>query len=298
MGALILEQHGRRMPTRFNVNAANTRDANVDPANTALPAPPSRGWPTWAPQQATSILSYGFYGSLLVLAIFIILFIVHFTVYPIFSFKVGDPGIIPVPTSSDKQMDFTKSPAGNDVSGNFTKIVPCGYTLSMDLYLTGEFNEQTAPRIIMYNAPSRVSTIPTKDNLATTFQQANLIIWLDPALNDLYASVITLNTAGGTASVQTTKPIVNVPMKSPFRVSYVYNQNFLEVYANGYMETSMAFHNRPRGLSNSAPFFFGHVTSRSSCLVGNVAYWPRELSSREVNADGSPKSTAAFFIPA
>jgi len=283
--------------THFNENARNARAANLDPVNAALPAPPSLSWPSWAPTQATPILSYAFYGSLVILALFMILFIIHFTVYPIFSFKVGDPGIIPVPTPSDKQTDFTKAPAGNDISGNFTKIVPCGYTMSMDLYITGEFTEQTSPRIIMYNSRSRVSTLPTKDNLPTTFPDANLIIWLDPALNDLYASVITMDRPGGTPFVQTTKPVVNVPMKSPFRVTYVYDENFLEVYVNGYMETSMAFQYKPRGLSTSAPFFFGHVTSRSSCLVGNATYWGRELTSREVMADGTPKSTAAFFTP-
>jgi hypothetical protein len=287
------------MATHFNANANAPANANPSPPTNAKPRAsiPGLSWPSWAPQEVTPILSYIFYGSLVVLAVFIILFIIHFTVYPIFSFKPGDPGIVSVPTSSDKQVDFTKAPAGNDISGQFTKIVPCGYTISMDLYLTGQFVQQTAPRIIMYNAMSRVTTSPTKTNLATTFPQANLVLWLDPALNDLYASVITLDTSGGTPSVQTTKPIVNVPMKSPFRVTYVYDQRFLEVYLNGYMETSMSFQHSPRGLSSAAPFFFGHLTSRSSCLVGNVAYWPRELSSREVTADGTPKSTVAFFNP-
>ena len=168
------------MATHFNANAR--ANANVN-ANAAAPqnlkgsvhAPPSLSWPSWAPQQATSVLSYAFYGSLIMLATFIILFIINFTVYPVFSFTPKDPGIISIPTASDKQTDFTKSPAGNDISGNFTKVVPCGYTLSMDIYLTGQFVQQTAPRIIMYNAINRISTIPTKDNLATSFPQANLI---------------------------------------------------------------------------------------------------------------------------
>ena len=300
MATLILEQHGRRMPTHFNANNANTNAPNVRPANPVprYTAAPTLSRPSWAPQKATPILSYAFYGSLIVLAVFIILFIIHYTVFPIFSFKEGDPGVIPVPTVSDKQVAFTKAPAGNDVSGNFTNVVPCGYTLSMDIFLTGQFNEQNAPRIIMYNSVNPILTIPTKDNLATTFPNANLIIWLDPALNDLYASVITMDRPGGTSTVQTTTPIVNVPIKTPFRVTYVYDQSFLEVYLNGYMVSSMVFTNKPRGLSTSAPFFFGHLTSRSSCLVGDVTYWPRELSSREVTADGIAKSTAAFFIPA
>jgi hypothetical protein len=280
------------MASRFNENAPPVKNTN------AAAPPPVTSWPFWAPEQGSSILLYLFYTSLIMLVIGVILLIVHFTVYPVFSFLPGDPGIIPLPTTSDKQVSFTKSPAGNDVSGGFTKIVPCGYTLSMDLYLTGEFaQQQTSPRIIMYNSLRPVTSMPTKDNLATTLPQANLVVWLDPLLNDLYASVITLDRTGGNPVVQTTQPIVNVPMKSPFRVTYVYDQNFLEVYVNGYMETSMAFQNKPRGLSTSAPFYFGHISSRTSCLVGNVNYWPRELPSREVMANGSPSSTVAFFNP-
>lgn len=273
------------MASRFN--------SNVNPVSSNIGAKQA---PAWALPTTFSFLSYAFYGSLLVLAILILLIVIHVTVRPIFSFTPTGPGIIPVPTPSDKQTVFKDSPAGNDMSGAFTKITPCGYTISMDLYLTGKFVQQTAPRIIMYNALTPVAAIPTKDSLATDFPHANLILWLDPVLNDLYATVITLS-SDGTANVQTTKPIVNVPMKSPFRVAYVYNQNFLEVYANGHMETSMNFNIKPRGLSSAAPFFFGHVTSRSSCLVGHASYWARELTSREVMADGTPQSTVAFFNP-
>ena len=282
------------MSTYFNSPARAAAVPRTLNAPTNVTAP-SLSWPSWAPTEVSPILSYIFYTTLTLFVVFIILLIIHFTVYPIFSFIPGDPGIISVPVHSDKQSDFSKSPAGNDMSGAFTKIVPCGYTLSMDLYLTGQFVEQTAPRVIVYNAQAPVKATPGKDTFITAFPSANLIVWLDPVLNDLYASVITMDHSGGTAIMETTKPITNVPLKTPFRVTYVYNQQFLEVYMNGSLETSMAFKNMPRGLSTSAPFFFGHTSSRGSCLVGNANYWGRELPSREVSANGVVQSTAAFF---
>lgn len=252
-----------------------------------------RRW--WAPEQVSSVVSYSFYGAVIMMVLFVFLLIINSTVYPVFSFSKGDPGIISVPTPSDKQSAFTKSPAGNDMSGAFSNIVPCGYTIAMDLYLPGNFVEQTTPRILLYNASKELKTPITRDTLVTDFPEANLIVWLDPTLNDLYASVITIDPSTKKPLLQTSSPIVNVPLKSPFRVTYVYNQNFLEVYANGYMETSMSFVNKPRGLASAPPFFFGHLSSRLSSMVGNVNYWPRELSSREVKANGSPQSTVAFF---
>jgi len=260
---------------------------------------PALSWPSWAPQEVSPILSVVFYGSLITFVLFIILLIIHYTVYPVFSFLPGDPGIIPIPLPSDKQTDFMKSPAGNDISGAFTKIVPCGYTISMDLYLTNRFIDQApVPRIIFYNSGRGPVTSTIRDISAavTAFPQANLIVWLDPLVNNLYASVITSDTAPGSRPViQTTPAITNVPMKSPFRVTYVYDQNFLEVYMNGYLETSMSFRYKPIGRSSSPPFYFGHISSRESCLVGKVNYWPRELASREVLANGSPQSNVAFF---
>ena len=270
--------------------------------NAGVPKPnpyaiPALSWPSWAPQEVSPILSVIFYGTLITFVLLIILLIIHYTVYPVFSFLPGDPGIIPIPLPSDKQSDFTKSPAGNDISGGFKNVVPCGYTISMDLYLTNKFIEQDpAPRIIFYNSIRPISTVVTDISGApTAFPQANLIVWLDPIVNDLYASVITKGATDSISSIQTTKAIKNVPMKSPFRVTYVYDQNFLEVYMNGYLETSMTFKNKPRGSSSSAPFYFGHMSSRSTCLVGNVNYWARELASREVLASGAPQSTVAFF---
>jgi len=237
------------------------------------------------------------YGVIFSIIMLIILVIVHFTIRPVFSFSPADLGFIQIPIPSDKQVAFNKDPAGiMDASANFVNVVPCGYTLSMDLYLPGTFITSVAPRVILYNAPRPVTgNAFTAKTFPATFTNSNIIMWLDPAVNDLYMSTITSDVSGGVKRVETTAPISNIPMKTPFRITYVYTQGFLEIYLNGSLQTTMSYKNPPIGSSSLNPFFFGHLTSRAVCLAGNVNYWPRPLTSREVRAAGSPVSTPAFF---
>ena len=221
----------------------------------------------------------------------------HFTIRPVFSFSPADLGFIQIPVPSDKQVAFDKTPAGIvDASANFVNVMPCGYTLSMDLYLPGTFITSTSPRVILYNAPRPVvGNGFTANTLPTAFPNSNIIMWLDPSVNDLYMSTITSDVSGGVKRVETTSPITNVPMKVPFRITYVYTQGFLEIYMNGSLQTTMSYKNPPIGSSSLNPFFFGQLSSRLICLAGNVMYWPRALTSREVRAAGSPVSTPTFF---
>ena len=236
------------------------------------------------------------YAIIFSIIIIIVLVIVHFTIRPVFSFSPADLGFIQIPIPSDKQVAFNKTPAGiADMSANFVNVVPCGYTLSMDLYLPGIFASSVSPRVILYNAPRPVGGAFTSATLPTAFPNSNIIMWLDPAVNDLYMSTINSDVSGGVKVVETTAPISNVPMKTPFRITYVYTQGFLEIYMNGSLQTTMSYKNPPIGSSSLNPFFFGHVSSRAVCLAGNVNYWPRALTSREVRAAGSPVSTPSFF---
>jgi len=260
--------------------------------------PPARKlwWPAWKPETSllAKIISVFLHVSFAAFIVFLILLAIHYTVYPIFSFSPNDNGIISLPTPSDKQVQFDKSPAGNDASSNFINIVPCGYTLSMDLYLTGAFIPQTNPRVILYSSPAPVTT--NGANPVTNFPNSNILLWLDPVLNDLYLSAITKDGSGNTPpKMETTKPITNVGIRKPFRVTYVYNPDFVEVYINGSPQISMKLKHKPIGMSTSNPFWFGHISSRGSCMVGNVYYWNRILTSREVNAYGAPVSSTSFF---
>lgn len=249
------------------------------------------------PSMFKTVMSYVMYLFMFSIVAIVILTIVHFTIHPIFSFSPADLGFIKIPVPSDKQVAFDKFPAGNDISANLVNVVPCGYTMSMDLYLTGSFDVSTSPRVILYNArdavPGGISF--TKEGLATKFPDANVIMWIDPEKNDLYMSTITSDLVSGSKRVETSEPIENIPIGKPFRITYVYTQHFIEVYVNGSLQITMPYKNAATISQSSSPFFFGHASSRTSCLVGNVFYWPHVLTSREVRASGAPVSTVAFF---
>jgi hypothetical protein len=277
-----------------NARAANT--AAVAAGAAAVVNRPKLFWPRWAPESTmgTTILRWVLYSSFAALILFLILLTVHYTIYPILSFSPNDNGLISVPTLSDKKVQFDKSPAGNDASSNFVKVLPCGYTLSMDLYLTGAFAQQTNPRVILYSSATAVKT--STPDVITNFPNTNIVMWLNPDLNDLYISAVTKDPSGSTPPALETAPVItNVPIKTPFRITYVYTTDFIEVYMNGNLQGFLPFQQKPIGLSNSNPFWFGHTSSQASCMVGNVYYWSRILTSNEVKAYGAPVSTVKFF---
>jgi len=226
-----------------------------------------------------------------------------------------DNGIISVPLPSDKQLVFKTGPAPSDLSANVINIPACTYSLSMDIYLSGDFQAMTIPRVLFYRStgakgvsppsdianwqPSSASTrIDMNTKLATTFPDSNLILWLDPVKNDLFASVIT-STDGSAANsrVETTKPIENVPIRKVFRLTVVFTQKFVELYIDGGLQQSMALKNLPITVAPTAYFFPVISTIGPNTRVANVAFWPRTLSAREARAYGKPIATEIFFNP-
>jgi len=308
------------------MNSNGQRAAAPDPVYAApVAAPtglgsliPARFFPS--SQAFGGALSVAYSGSIIILVIFLILTFIHFTLFPVFSLSPDDNGIIPVPLPSDKQLAFTKGPAPSDLSANFVNIPSCTYSLSMDIYLSGDFQAMTIPRVLFYRStggkgvspPSNISSWSTGSSgssgsavssdlsraLLGTFPDSNFILWLDPIKNDLYASVVT-STDGTAANVrlQTTKPIENVPIRKVFRLTAVFTQQFVELYINGSLEQSMALKNLPLTVAPTAYFFPVISTIGPNTRLANVAFWPRTLSAKEVRAYGMPIALETFFNP-
>jgi len=258
-------------------------------------------YPSWKPKidstLITSILSVVMYGSAAVFILLIILTIINFTIYPIFSFSPNDFGIITIPTASDKQTAYTASPAGLDASANLINVIPCSYSLGMDIFLTGGFVPQVSPRILLYESmtPIDISGAAAVDSFYSKFPNSNLIVWIDPVLNDLSVSVFTKDLSGGPVVVETTPPIQNLPIQTAFRITYVFTSEFIELYRNGTLEISMPFKNPPI-LGSSPPYFFPPSTSTfNSCKIGNLYYWNRTITAREVSTYGNPVASNTFF---
>ena len=231
--------------------------------------------------------------------LFLILIAINFTIYPVFSFSPNDNGLIPIPTVSDQQLAFTKGPAASDLSANFVNIPSCSYSLGMDVYLSGDFMASNIPRVLLYRSTaargvSLIST-DTSGNLLTRFPDTNLLIWLDPIKNDLYASVRTSSDGtAATSKLTTTLPIENVPIKKVFRLTIIFTQQFIELYINGNLERSMALSN-PIAAPPAANLFPVASPNVPNVMISNLAFWPRVLTSREARAYGSPISNENFF---
>ncbi len=261
--------------------------------------------PKWFPSTTSlfSLSTYLYYGALGVFAIFLLLVVIHFTVYPIFSFSADDDGIIPVPTMSDRQISFKNVIASPDLSANFINIPACGYTVGLDAYITGAFQTSKIPRVLLYrNIDTKVqpSATDTKDNFIARFPATNLILWLDPNLNDLYASVIVKNpsSAEGAALslVETTPPVENVPQREPFRITVVFTLQLIEIYINGKLRISHPFVNPPNQITATKNYIFPTVPGvQGGVMTSNYTFWPRPLSARETKANGDPMTNSSIF---
>ena len=239
-----------------------------------------------------------FYLSVLIFMLFIILIVIHFTIFPIFSLSPNDDGLISVPTMSDEQTVFDKTLAIPDLSANFVNVEPFSYTIGMDLYLNGIFTPSNTPRVILYRSISKVSTTSgdTAANILTRFPDTNIIIWLDPIKNDLYVSLLTSSdgTAVG-ASLETIPPIENIPIKRVFRLTCVLSQQFIELYINGNLERSMTFKKTLVSVSANKIFYLTPARVSPSVLASTVSFWPRILKSREVRSFGQPKTEEKLY---
>ena len=258
-------------------------------------------YPAWVPNVAAygGAVSILFYLSLIIFVLFLVLTFVHFTVYPVFSFSPNDEGIIPIPTVSDRQIAFTKSPAASDLNANFVDVPVCTYTVGMDVFLSGNFQASNLPRVLLYRAIGANVSPPqsdTKTNLATRFPDSNILVWLDSMKNDMFVSIVTSSDGtSATRRLETTEAIENVPVKKVFRVTIVYTQQFVEVYINGNLEKSMALKNNPITVSDKAVFYPVISSIGPNVLISNLAFWPRALTAREARAYGAPISNDNFF---
>jgi hypothetical protein len=241
-------------------------------------------------------LAIMFYVSLSIFVVFLILAFINYTMFPVFSFSPNDPGFIPIPTVSDKQLAFTKGPATFDLSANFVKLPACTYTLGADVYLSGDFMLSEVPRVILYRASEPVISGGTVSNLVSTYSETNIIVWLDPIKNDLYVSAIENGTGSGNL-IQTSEPIENVPIRKVFRLAVVFTPNFIELYINGRMEKSMALQNSLVTISDSSYLYSSVKPIQQNVTLGNLTMWPRVLTSREINVyENTPYKGGAFFF--
>ncbi len=229
--------------------------------------------------------------------LFLVLLVVHYTITPIFTFSIGDQGYIPLVQTNDGQLVWTKGPAPSDLSANVLRILPNSFTVQMDVYVENQTTLGAYDRILFYRAMRPV--IPNNSNtIMQQYPESNILVRLLPNTNDLVVSAITLRDTGNpeTATLESTPTILNVPVRKPFRITFILLPNTLEVYLNGRLFGTKTFR---YSLKSAAAYFFGPPDMyRDSVRIMNVQYWNRPLSSAEVRQAGPALPDVSLFGPA
>ena len=148
------------------------------------------------------------------------------------------------------------------------------------------------PRVILYRSAEAVEESGTIDSLETTYPDTNIIIWLHPVQNDLYASVVT------SEGIQTTEPIENVPIRKSFRLAVAFSANFIELYINGKLEKSMPIRSNLKGIASTSYIYSSIKPIMQNVMIGHLSMWPRVLTAREIGVYEHAPVKATGFFPA
>jgi hypothetical protein len=235
------------------------------------------------------------YTGIVLFVAFIVLLVIHYAYTPIFILSPGDGGVIPLGIgSSDAQLIWTDGPAPAGAKSTFNNLLPCGFTLQMDLFIDRNLQLSNTERVVLYRANRPV--VPDTTGSKTIFQnypETNLVVYLQNDTNDLVVSSITQNQTQ--TFIESAPTILNAPLKQPFRVTIVYLPNLLEVYVNGRFRGSRVLKNPP--LNTISQFYPAPEVFQSTIKIMNLSYWNRPLLAREIAKAPPAMPSSDLFKP-
>jgi hypothetical protein len=255
------------------------------------------------------VLQVLYYLVLYALVIFLILVVVHYTTYPIFSFKPGDKGLLSV-SSGQGQEDgkvywngrTQPGPSALAPSDEKDPLLNSGFvnrfTFSIDLLIRRVTETDSRKRLILMKVgvpattpgqPATPFTVPdpgTTDLAQHMSSKASMIMYLTQT-NDLVVSFF----SGPNSIVYSCPPIKNVPLNTPFRISVVVEEKLFTVYMNTkqvfqrVMPTVLALNGANPATDqrfSTAPAWADAPTK--SVFVQNLHLWNRPLRYSEIVA--------------
>lgn len=240
--------------------------------------------------------SFFFSAGISLLFLLMILLIVHYAITPIFSFRAGDGGLIPLANTSDGQLAWTKAPPLADASANIMKVLPYGFTVQQDVYMDNEAALSNRKRIFFYRSMSPVVVDTSQpEDLLESYPSSNLFMYLSPNTNDLIVTAVTKNPKSNAFVFESTPTLLNVPIKEVIRITVVLLPQMMEVYLNGKLHGTKTF--QFPLVSSDAYFFSTPDAFRNSVRVMNLQYWDRPLSSVEIKNAGPPLTDKKLYNP-
>ncbi len=258
-------------------------------------------------------LRYTLYLAVSLFILFIILTLIHFTIYPVFSFSPGDGGFLPVPTFSDAVEVAKEKPNPPEKALAIPGVSTCGYSVAFDLNIPADFTNLQTPRVLLYRSTTAVggtgtapahtvssslsqskeAAIKSYENyFVSTYPNTNLIVWLDPTLNDLYVSAVLSVGSGSEISthIVSSDPVENLPTGKQIRVAIVFTELFTEIYVDGRLKQTKVYKPSQGGIKDigaDKSFFTTPNISGSSVAppeMKRISFWLRPITAGEAMA--------------
>ena len=279
----------------------------------SLPSFSGLSMPSVSGQASTSggyALQFFFYFFLYGFVIFLLLILIHYTVRPIFQFIPGGKGIIPIATTSDYSIYWTKGQQPTTPAPDRTVVADTlstypfvkSYTVSADICLTSLAGHSGLDRLIFYccndgfslNGFSLTPNLSLSENFATRVSGASMICYVADNTNDLIVTYFMKTAADGSIVQRSSFPIQNIPLYTPFRITIVYDMNLITVYFNGVQvsQTTLAKTN-PRNEGKHA--FYANTLPSKCGYVQTLLLWNRPLPYSEITGNTVALTPIAKF---
>lgn len=232
-------------------------------------------------EMESSVGSILIYVTTIAIILTVILFLIHYTLYPIFSLQPGDPGIITIPGFADNEVFWAPSSTTKtftDLSDVATKIQTntYNYSLCLDIAIQNPYISQTNGYTVIFSRGGAINPKPdANSSIKGTINNYNVAIALAPGNTDLIISI--LNSDGNPDNVL----IPNIPVKDPFRIGVVIMSTVFEVYLNGKLVRTQRYSSGAPG-NYAGPFHPPDGFVGKSVRVGNLLLWNRIASAQNI----------------
>ena len=275
-----LELNALLNPIQRSVSGVTTAIRNVRPTMPTL-------------GETTGLGSTLFQFGIVLFIIFAVLLVIHYTITPIFSFRPGDGGKIPLGSQDGGQISWTEAPPVADISANTLRLLPSEFTIQQDICIKNPTTLANRKRIFSYRANAPIVATGPED-LFVQYPDSNLFMYLSPSTNDLIVSAVTRK-PNNDIVFESVPTMLNVPANEVFRLTVVLLPQMMEVYLNGKLYGTRTF--TYTLLTTNTYFFPTPDAFRDSVRVMNFKYWDRGLSAWEIKASPPALPTKEQFFP-
>jgi hypothetical protein len=289
-----------------------------------------------SPETGSYLMKVLFYLLFYAFVIFIILMLVHFTITPVFRFTPDAKGYIGVPGTTDSKVYWAGTPpAALDSAPDSKDEINAfkfenKFSFSIDIMATKLSDTDSQSRLVLfktfdfdnsgrdsnknmsseqfkqlcgYNPDSSTNNIqggPSGENTQSYMANASSMIIYITETNDLVVTFF----VGPNGTVYNSRPIRNIPLNEPFRVTVVVEEKLFTVYLNGKQTFQRIVSegirlNSVNGMKTDSQRFYAPPSwaeqPKKSIYIQNLILWPRMISYSEVVNASPALATADSF---